>query len=88
MQKRVTISIDENLNDIWGKLAKKHDVTKSGMVEGFLAEVLPLMDESTPNKMMVKIMKKMAENIDDTAGLFDQMSYDKSIEEYKEMKRG
>lgn len=88
MQKRVTISIDENLNELWTKLAKKHDLSKSGMIEEFLGEVLPILNESTPNKMMATVMKKMAQQIDNTATLFDKGEYDSNIEEYKEKKRG
>ena len=87
-QKRIGLSIDEDLNELWTKLAKKHSITKSSMVEEFLGEVLPILDESTPNKMMVTAMKKMATTIDDSANLFDQMQYDESIEEYKKKKRG
>jgi len=88
MQKRIGLSIDEDLNELWTKLAKKHGLSKSKMVEEFLEGVLPILNESTPNKMMVKAIKKMAESIDDSATLFDQGEYDSSIEEYKKKKRG
>ena len=88
MQKRISLSIDAELNDLWGKIAKKHGLSKSGMVEEFLGGVLPILDESTPSKMMSKAMKKMAESIDDTASLFDGKQYDEDIEKYKKKKRG
>jgi hypothetical protein len=87
-QKRVNITINEQLNERWNKAAKKHDISKSGMVTEFLLEVLPILEESTPNKMMAKAMKQMSEQIDTTATLFDQMSYDESVEDYKKNKLG
>lgn len=86
MQKNVTISIDEDINALWTKLAKKHDISKSSMVEEFLESVLPILNESTPNKMMATAMKKMANTINNTATLFDAGEYDASIEEYKKRK--
>ncbi len=94
MQKNVTISIDEDINELWTKLAKKHDISKSRMIEDFLKGVLPILNESTPNKMMAKAMKQMAKEIDTTATLFDTisaetaMAFDDDVESYKEMKRG
>ncbi len=87
-QKKIGMSIDEELNDRWNKVAKKHDLSKSGMVEEYLQQILPILEAQTPNKMMFEAMKQMAEQIDTTATLFDNMEHDKSVEEYKEMKRG
>lgn len=83
MQKRVTISIDESLNDRWGKVAKKHKITKSVLVQDFLEEILPILEAETANKMVARSMRKMAESIDLSSSLFDD-----SVEDYKEMKRG
>ena len=91
MQKNVTISIDEDINALWTKTAKKHEISKSRMIEDFLREILPILNESTPNKMMFKAMKKMAEGIDDSASLFEydeRAIYDQSVEDYKKSKRG
>ena len=89
---RVNISLTEELNDRWNSVAEKHDISKSGMIQDFLLEVLPILEETVPSKMMAKAMKKMSATIDDSATLFDKMNYDqmehdKSIEEYKEDKR-
>ena len=83
MQKKVTITIDEDINTRWGKVAKKHKMSKSGIVEEFLSEMLPILEAETPNMMIARSMKKMSTTIDLTASLFDQ-----SVEDYKEMKRG
>jgi len=38
--KRVTLSIDEDLNILWNEVSKKHRIPKSAMVEKFLYSVL------------------------------------------------
>jgi len=94
MQKRVTISIDENVNKRWTEVAKRLDMSKSGMVEEFILQILPILEEQTPNKMMAKAMKEMAKHIDLTSNLFDtpmydeRAIYDQSVEDYKKEKRG
>jgi len=96
MQKKVLISIPESLNERWGEVAKKHDITKSGMIEEFLYQVLPILEESVPSKMLSKAMKEMGKQIDTSATLFDILhgnekamaEHDQSVEDYKELKRG
>ncbi len=88
MKKNVTVSISNDLNDRWTKVAKKHDLSKSGMVEEYLQQIISILEAETPNKMMAKAMKEMGKQIDLSATLFDNMEHDKSVEEYKEMKRG
>ena len=58
------------------------------MVEDYLSVILPILEAKTPNKMLANAMKQMADEINTTATLFDNMEHDKSVEEYKEMKRG
>jgi antitoxin component of RelBE/YafQ-DinJ toxin-antitoxin module len=70
-QKRIGLSIDEDLNERWGKVAKKLQMTKSGMVEEFLEEVLPILEEESPNRIVQNAMKVLAKQIDNTASLFD-----------------
>ena len=87
-QKKIGMSINAELNDRWNKVSKKHDLSKSGMVEDYLIVILPILEAQTPNKMMAKAMQKMANEINTTATLFDNMEHDESVEAYKEMKRG
>jgi len=88
MQKRVLVSIKEELIPRWSKVAKKHGITKSSMVEEYLEKILPILEAETPSKIMAKAMKQLSDEIDTTATLFDNMIHDQSIEDYKEMKRG
>ena len=72
-QRRVGISIDETLNDRWGKVAKKFKMTKSSMIDEYLEEILPILEAETPNRMMAKAMKKMSKDIDLTGDLFEKI---------------
>ena len=70
-QKRVNISIDSELNDRWAEISKKHGITKSGMVEEYLREVLPILEQERPKDTLRMALKKAAEGIDRTASLFE-----------------
>ncbi len=79
MQKKVTITIDEDINTRWGNVAKKLKMSKSGMVEEFIESILPILEAKTPNKMMAKAMKEMGNTIDLTANLLDGIEENKEI---------
>jgi antitoxin component of RelBE/YafQ-DinJ toxin-antitoxin module len=70
-QKRVTISIDDELNDRFTAVSKKLKLTKSGMIEDFLREVVPILEQEAPKDVMKMALKKTAEQIDMTASLFE-----------------
>jgi len=83
--KRVTISLDEDVNKLWNKVTKKHRITKSGMIESYLRRVLyqlghASIDEASNYDELLKI--KEIEK-----GLFD-LEYDQDIETYKKDKLG
>ena len=71
MKKRVTISIDSELNEKWNKIAKIHSISKSGMVEDFIIQILPILEVETPVKMISNAMKKISAGIDDASSLLD-----------------
>ena len=70
-QKRIALSIDSELNDRWANVAKRLKMTKSGMVEDFLREVIPILEQEEPKDIMKMALKKTSEHIDLTASLFD-----------------
>jgi len=72
MQKRVTISIDEEVNERWTKVAKKLELSKSGMVEDFVLQILPILEQKEPSKMMQQAFKQMGEQIELTGSLFNE----------------
>ena len=88
MRKNTTFTIEESVSKRLSVVSKKMKQSKSSIVEELILEVLPILEAETPNKIMAKAMKKMSEQIDLTANLFDDMEYDKSVEDYKKMKLG
>ena len=87
MKKTASFSMDANVVNRLDKVSKRLKQTKSSIVEEMLLNLLPVLEQTTPNKMVAMAMKEMAKGIDTTADLFD-MEYDKSVEDYKDMKRG
>ena len=72
-QKRIGLSVESELNERWTAVAKKLKLTKSGMVEDFLREVVPILEQEAPADVMRMALKKTAERIDETASLFCNM---------------
>jgi len=70
-RKRINLTIDEDINARWAKVAKKHGLTKSGMVDEWLENILPILDEEQPKKVLQHAMKALAKEIDLTASLFE-----------------
>lgn len=70
-RKHITISIDKEINERFTAVAKKLKLTKSGMIEDFLREVVPILEQEAPNDVMKMALKKTAEQIDMTASLFE-----------------
>lgn len=70
--KRVTISIDDTLNDRWTKVAKRLDMTKSGMVVDFLEQVIPILEKEKPKDMIGSALKEVAKSLDQAGSLFDE----------------
>jgi len=93
MKKKVLISIDEEVNERWNKVCKRLELSKSGMVEEFVLQMLPILEQQTPNNMIASAMKEMAKQIDLSASLFDTPTYDEraiydeSVEDYKNKKK-
>ena len=87
MKKTASFSMDSEIVNRLDKVAKKLKQTKSSIIEEMLESLLPVLEQTTPNKMVASAMKEMAKSIDLTADLFS-MEYDKSVEDYKKMKKG
>jgi hypothetical protein len=70
-RKRINLTIPEELNERWAKVAKRHGLTKSGMVEEWLNNILPILEQEQPKKVLQHAMKALAKEIDTTASLFE-----------------
>jgi len=69
-QKKVTITIDEELNDRWNVVSKKIRMTKSGMVEDFLKEVIPVLEHEAPRDVMAHALEHIGKGVSDMGSLF------------------
>lgn len=94
MKKIISITVDDELNHRWNVVAKKLKITKSNMINEYLEQILPILEQKNENKMLRMAMKEMAKSIDATANLFDtpvyneRAEFDKSVEDYKKEKLG
>jgi len=71
-KRQVLIRIDEELNDRWGKVAKKLKMSKSGMVQDFLEQVIPILEKEEPKDILGIAFKQLGEVMHDTGSLFDE----------------
>ncbi len=71
-QKRVMISIDSDLNERWNKVAKKIKMSKSGMIEDFLNEVIPILEHEAPRDVMAHALDHIGKGISDAGSLFHE----------------
>ena len=69
---RVTINIDSDINDRWAKVAKKHKLTKSGIVQEFLESALPILEIEKPTDAVSAMFKEMGKTVEDVGSLFHE----------------
>jgi len=85
MHKKVTISLPPELNERWNEAVKKHSLVKSIMIQNYLLQILPMLEEKDPFQAINFIIKDNSKNLFD----YDERAiYDKSVEDYKALKRG
>ena len=70
-KKRINLAIDPGLDKRWTETAKRMGWTKSGMLEDFLLEVLPHLDDLEPKRVVSKSLKAMSERLQDLSNLID-----------------
>ena len=88
-QKRVSISIDERLNDRWKQVAEHHKITKSGMIESYLLKILPKLEHYDESFIGMNVEEVIGiDKVDEYKSLFDDIEVDQNIETYKKMKLG
>jgi len=63
MKVRISLTIDEDVNKRWDKVAKRLKMSKSGMVEDFLRDVLPILEKESPVDMVGSALKKLGEGL-------------------------
>jgi hypothetical protein len=70
-RKRINLTVPEELDKRWARVAKKHGLTKSGMVAEWLDNILPILEEEQPKKVLQHAKKALAREKDTTASLFE-----------------
>jgi antitoxin component of RelBE/YafQ-DinJ toxin-antitoxin module len=70
-KQQVLIRIDKDLNERWGKVAKKLKISKSGIVQDFLEQVIPILEKEEPKDILGTAFKQLGDVMHDTGSLFD-----------------
>ena len=71
-KKQVLIRIDEDLNTRWGKLCDRLQISKTGMVEEILEQILPILEKEKPTDMIGSALRQVGMAIQETGSLFDE----------------
>ena len=72
-KKRVNISIDEELNRKWTEVAYRLGWRKSAMVEDFLREALPYLENLNPKSVIPKSLDVMGKKLQELGNLIDEV---------------
>jgi len=75
-QKKVLISIDEDMNERWNSVSKKIKMSKSGMVEDFLNQVIPILEIDEPRDVMAHALDHIGKGVSDMGSLFHEEKKD------------
>lgn len=62
-KKRVNLTIDEELNERWNKVAKQLGWNKSAMVEDFLREALPFLENLHPKDIIPRSVQTIGQKL-------------------------
>ncbi len=62
MRKRITINVDDQLNERWEKVAKRIGMSKSAMLDDMLEAVLPIL-EADADSMVSRAMKELGKTM-------------------------
>jgi len=69
-QKRIMLSIDEDLDKRWKAVSKKIKMSKSAMVADFLNEVVPILEKESPRDVMAHALEHIGKGVSDMGSLF------------------
>jgi predicted transcriptional regulator len=75
--KRVTISIDPDINDRWAKVAKQLRMTKSGLVEEILRDIIPILEKDKPKDILAHTLEVVGQGLMDVGSLFYETENEK-----------
>jgi len=72
-KKRVNISIDEELDKEWTKIANRLGWRKSAMVEDFLKEALPYLENLDPKSVIPKSLDTIGKRLQEFGNLIEEI---------------
>jgi len=70
---RVSINLDKETNERWNRVSKKLKMSKSGMVQDFLDQVLPILEKEKPTDVLSSAFKELGNVMNETGSLFDEL---------------
>jgi len=62
---RVNLTIDKELNEKWSEVSQKIKMSKSQMVEVFLSELLPILENNSDAKLILSLLLRKATKVID-----------------------
>ena len=71
-RKRVNLSIDADLDERWTQVANRLGWCKSHMVEDFLKEALPYLENLNPKSVIPKSLEAMGKKLQELGSLIDE----------------
>jgi len=68
---RLNFSIDEKIAKRFNETTKRLRINKSAVIEEFIENILPILEQSKKETMLQKILQAQAKALNETASLLD-----------------
>jgi len=70
-RKQITMRLRPDMIERWNRVAKKYGWTRTQMVEDFLEQVLPILEEDDPRGLFSATARKIGESMLEMGDLID-----------------
>ena len=75
-RKRINVTVDDQLNERWERVAKRIGMTKSAMLDDMLESVLPIL-EADAKSMVAKAMNEIGQTMKELGNYVEDSSKSK-----------
>ena len=75
-RKRINVTVDNQLNERWERVAKRIGMTKSAMLDDMLESVLPIL-EADAKSMVAKAMNEIGQTMKELGNYVEESSKSK-----------
>lgn len=75
-RKRINVTVDDQLNERWERVAKRIGMTKSAMLDDMLESVLPIL-EADAKSMVAKAMNEIGQTMKELGNYVEESSKSK-----------